>query len=388
MIPSAIDRVGLNPGAVPAAEPARHPRAEREHDVTVSRIQAQAWSAVPSQGVQLPAPAPGVAHSLQPQTLANINQCVSTVIHDSSRLTQHLLVEVPRLAAAHLSSPQAFEIELSRITGELESAQKANKLEDIKRAREQNLQKMDDNQKKIQESQDAAKEAQKSGLAAKIFGWISAVASIIVGAIMVATGAGAIAGALMIAGGVMGIVSQSVQAAAAAGLISKETMEKLGPVLMGIEIAVALMAAVASFGGTAVAGVAKLGAKMGTKVAELTATIASKVTEFGSKFGTVASLSMSHGAKLGVQVADVTLDVANGASQAVNNGYQAHAALRQADVLENRAELTAFQAAIDTLREELTRMIEAFTQVMEQIFQMINAKGDLLHNLSSRPAAI
>nr|WP_319021831.1 type III secretion system translocon subunit SctE [Pseudomonas lundensis] len=174
MIPSAIDRVGLNPGAVPAAEPVRPPRAEREHDVTVSRIQAQAqaqaWSAVPSQGVQLPAPAPGVAQSLQPQTLANIKQLVSTVIHDSSRLTQHLLVEVPRLAAAHLSSPQAFEIELSRITGELESAQKANKLEDIKRAREQNLQKMDDNQKKIQESQDAAKEAQKSGLQPRFLG--------------------------------------------------------------------------------------------------------------------------------------------------------------------------------------------------------------------------
>ena len=388
MIASAIDRNGLTPGAASTAEPDGPKRAEREHDVTVSRVQAQAWSAVPSQGVQLPAPAPGVAHILQSHTLANIKQLVSTVIHDSSRLTQQLLVAVPRLAAARLSSPQAFEIELSRITSELGSAQKANKLEDIKRAREQNLQKMDDNQKKIQESQDAAKEAQKSGLAAKIFGWVSAVASIIVGLIMVASGAGAIAGALMIAGGVMGIVSQSVQAAAAAGLISKETMEKLGPVLMGIEIAVALMAAVASFGGTAVAGVAKLGAKMGTKVAELTATIASKVTEFGSKFGTVASLSMSHGAKLGVQVADVTLDVANGASQAVNNSYQAHAALRQADVLENRAELSAFQAVIDILREELTRMVEAFTQVMEQIFQMINAKGDLLHNLSSRPAAI
>ena len=388
MIASAIDRVGLNPGAVSTAEPAGPKRAEREHDITVSRIEAQAWSAAPSQGVQLPAPAPGVAHSLQPQTLANINQLVSSVIQDSSHLTQQLLVEIPRLATARLSSPQAFEIELSRITGELQNAQKANKLEDIKRAREQNLQKMDDNQKKIQESQDAAKEAQKSGLAAKIFGWISAAASIIVGLIMVATGAGAIAGALMIAGGIMGMVSQSVQAAAAAGWISKDVMEKLGPTLMYIEITIALLAAVASFGGTAVAGVAKLGAKMGTKVAEITATIASKVTEFGGKFGTVASLSMSHGAKLGVQVADVTLDVANSASQAFNNGYQAQAALRQADVLENRAELTAFQAVMDTLREELTRMVEAFTKVMEQIFQMINAKGDLLHNLSSRPAAI
>ena len=171
-------------------------------------------------------------------------------------------------------------------------------------------------------------------------------------------------------------------------MISKEVMEKLGPALMGIEIAVALLAAVVSFGGSAAAGIAKLGAKMGTKVADLTASLASKVADLGSKFGTAASMSMSHGAKLGVQVADVTLDVANGASQAVNNGYQAHAALRQADVLENRAELTAFQTVMDTLREELSRMVEAFTHVMEQIFQMINAKGDLLHNLSSRPAAI
>ena len=387
MIPTAIDRVGLNSAAVSSAETVAPKRTAREQDVTVSRVQANASSAVASQGVQLPAPAPGVAHSLKPQTLANINQLVSSVIQ-STGITQQLITEVPRLALARLSSPQAFEIELARITGELESAQKANKLEDIKRAREQNLQKMDENQKKIQESQDAAKEAQKSGLAAKIFGWISAVASIIVGAIMVATGAGAVAGALMIAGGVMGIVSQSVQAAAAAGLISKEVMEKLGPALMGIEIAVALLAAVVSFGGSAAAGIAKLGAKMGTKVADLTASLASKVADLGSKFGTAASMSMSHGAKLGVQVADVTLDVANGASQAVNNGYQAHAALRQADVLENRAELTAFQTVMDTLREELSRMVEAFTHVMEQIFQMINAKGDLLHNLSSRPAAI
>ncbi|MGC3218490.1 type III secretion system translocon subunit SctE, partial [Pseudomonas aeruginosa] len=77
-----------------------------------------------------------------------------------------------------------------------------------------------DNQQKIRESEEAAKEAEKSGLAAKIFGWISAIASIFVGAIMVATGVGAAAGALMIAGGVLGVVSQSVQQAAADGLIS------------------------------------------------------------------------------------------------------------------------------------------------------------------------
>ncbi|MDG0903080.1 type III secretion system translocon subunit PopB, partial [Pseudomonas sp. L01] len=185
---------------------------------------------------------------------AEIASLVQAVGEDVGLARQVVLAGASTLLSAGLMSPQAFEIELAKITGEVENQQKKLKLTEIEQARKQNLQKMEDNQQKIRESEEAAKEAQKSGLAAKIFGWISAIASIIVGAIMVATGVGAAAGALMIAGGVMGVVSQSVQQAAADGLISKEVMEKLGPALMGIEIAVALLAAVVSFGGSAVGG--------------------------------------------------------------------------------------------------------------------------------------
>ena len=175
---------------------------------------------------------------------AEIASLVQAVGEDAGLARQVVLAGASTLLSAGLMSPQAFEIELAKITGEVENQQKKLKLTEIEQARKQNLQKMEDNQQKIRESEEAAKEAQKSGLAAKIFGWISAIASIIVGAIMVATGVGAAAGALMIAGGVMGVVSQSVQQAAADGLICKEVMEKLGPALMGIEIAVALLAAV------------------------------------------------------------------------------------------------------------------------------------------------
>ncbi|WP_038819286.1 type III secretion system translocon subunit SctE, partial [Pseudomonas aeruginosa] len=64
------------------------------------------------------------------------------------------------------------------------------------------------------------------------------------------------------------------------------------------------------------------------------------------------------------------------------------AANRQADVQESRADLTTLQGVIERLKEELSRMLEAFQEIMERIFAMLQAKGETLHNLSSRPAAI
>ncbi|PXB91307.1 hypothetical protein C0046_11645, partial [Pseudomonas aeruginosa] len=106
------------------------------------------------------------------------------------------------------------------------------------------------------------------------------------------------------------------------------------------------------------------------------------------KFGSLAGQSLSHSLKLGVQVSDLTLDVANGAAQATHSGFQAKAANRQADVQESRADLTTLQGVIERLKEELSRMLEAFQEIMERIFAMLQAKGETLHNLSSRPAAI
>ena len=104
-----------------------------------------------------------------------------------------------------------FEIELAAIADKIKSAQNKLKMQEVKVAQEKHKLEMSENQEKIKESEAAAKEAQKSGLASKIFGWVSAVASIVVGSIMVATGIGAVAGALMIAGGVMGAVNMTLQ---------------------------------------------------------------------------------------------------------------------------------------------------------------------------------
>ncbi|KGM28597.1 hypothetical protein KS18_09190 [Photorhabdus luminescens] len=317
------------------------------------------------------------------------------------------LTETSRLASLLLSSSEAIEIELGKLTSELDRNQTNLKIQDIQRARQQSLQKMDENQQKIKEAENSAKEAQKSGLFSKIFGWISAIASIVVGAIMVATGVGAIAGAMLIAGGVVGAVSQGLQQAAQDGLISKETMKWLGPAMMGIEIIVSLAALAVSFGGSAVGMIAKMGAKMGKAVADVASKVGSKVVEVGAKVAaevaskvavkaaefsakaaSMAANTTARSVKLAVQVSDMTVDFANGTAQTVNTAFQSKAANRQADVQLSRSELTAFQAVMDRLKEELSQMVESFQHVMEMIFQMLNARGDMINNLASRPQEI
>ncbi|NHB62179.1 type III secretion system translocon subunit SctE [Photorhabdus sp. RW14-46] len=292
------------------------------------------------------------------------------------------------LTSQKFCSLEEIEIDLGKLTSKLDRIQTSLKIQDIQRARQQSLQKMEENQQKIKEAENSAKEAQKSGLFSKIFGWISAIASIVVGAIMVATGVGAVAGALLIAGGVMGVVSQGLQQAAQDGLISKETMKWLGPVITAIEITMAVAAAAVSFGGSAAGLIAKMGAKMGSKVAEMTAKMAVKAAEFSAKAAGTAANTTSRGLRVGMQVGDLGVDVTNGAAQTTNAAFQSKAANRQADVQLSRSELTAFQAVMDRLKEELSHLVESFENVMEMIFQMLNARGDMINNLASRPQEI
>ncbi|MCW7760802.1 type III secretion system translocon subunit SctE [Photorhabdus luminescens] len=347
-----------------------------------------------SRGVSLPAPLAVMNAHPKPEDMAMLESGMQEVMQ-AKELTKAVIIkltEVSRLSSKEMIenflSSEAIEIELGKLTSEIERNQTNLKIEDIQRARQQSLQKMDENQQKIKEAENSAKEAQKSGLFSKIFGWISAIASIVVGAIMVATGVGAVAGALLIAGGVMGVVSQGLQQAAQDGLISKETMKWLGPVITAIEVTMAVAAAAVSFGGSAAGLIAKMGAKMGVKVAEMTAKMAVKAAELSAKVAGTAANTVARSVKVSVQVSDMVVDVANGAAQTTNAAFQSKAANRQADVQLSRSELTAFQAVMDRLKEELSQLVESFQHVMEMIFQMLNARGDMINNLASRPQGI
>ncbi|HGJ5866030.1 MAG TPA: type III secretion system translocon subunit SctE [Arsenophonus nasoniae] len=289
-----------------------------------------------------------------------------------------------KLLSLALTSPASFEVELSKVTSELQTNQQKLKLEDIQRIKQQTALKMDENQTKIQESEDAVKQSQKSGLAAKIFGWISTAVSAVVGAILVATGVGAVAGALMIAGAVVSAANQIVQEAAAAGLISPETMKWLGPTLMGIQIAVGIASIAVSFGGPAATAIAQVGAKIGGKAAEVTA----KLPGMLSSGVTATTQSVANNVKTGLEVGNLVADVGETASQLASSITHSIASDKIADAKMLESVMTMSQSILDKLNSELAKMTDDYQQVMETLTQMIHEKGEVLRELAVRPKTI
>ncbi|MBP8174536.1 type III secretion system translocon subunit AopB [Aeromonas allosaccharophila] len=378
-----------NTGDVAGLTPVTHPRSETRLDAATAQITGQ----LRKSGVALNAPLAVSNGQPGAKQVADIERLLASVKQNTSLL----LPRTSALVTAAFTSPESFEIELGKLTSDLEKTQTRLKLADLKRARELNEKKIGENQEKLKEAEESAQKAKKSGLASKIFGWISAIASIIIGAIMVATGVGAAAGALMIAAGTVGVVNMAVQQAAADGLISKEVMDKLGPILTAVEAILAVASAVVTFGAGAVKGLAKLGVKMGFKMAgKGTSEIGLKLIQNSAKAylkaadisSKLTASTATKIAKVGTQAADMIVDVSSGVTKVVDNAYQAKSLDKQAELLENRQEMTALQGVIDKLKEAIAQMIEAFQQTMEMIFQMLNAKGDMMNNLARRPAAI
>lgn len=378
-----------NTGDVAGLTPVTQPRSKTRLDAATAQATGQARKS----GVSLNAPLAVSNGQPVPKQLDEVNRLLARIKQSSSLLLPH----TSALVTSAFTSPEAFEIELGKLTSDLEKTQTKLKLADLKRAREQNEKKIGENQEKLKEAEESAQKAKKSGLASKIFGWISAIASMIIGTIMVATGVGAAAGALMIAAGVVGVVNMAVQQAAEDGRISPEDMKIAGPILMAVEILLAVASAVVTFGAGAVKGLAKLGVKIGFKMAgkgtsevglkliQNSAKVYLKAADVSSK---LAGSTASKVAKFGTQTADLIVDVSNGVTKSVDSAYQAESQNKQADLLENRQEMTALQGVIDKLKEAIAQMIEAFQQTMEMIFQMLNAKGDMMNNLARRPAAI
>ncbi|MDM5130231.1 type III secretion system translocon subunit AopB [Aeromonas piscicola] len=376
-----------NIGEVAGLTPVTQPRSETRLDAATAQASGQARKS----GVSLNAPLAVSNGQLGAEQFAQVNKLISTVKGSVMATLPH----VSALVTAAFTSPAAFEIELGRLTSDLEKSQNKLKLEDIKRARDLNEKKIGENQEKIKEAEESAKEAKKAGIFGKIFGWLSAIASVVIGAIMVATGVGAVAGALMIAAGVVGMVSMAVQHAADAGLISKEVMEKLGPALMGIEIALAALSLVASFGSSIGTLISKVATKIGGKAVDMAAKMTAKVAELAAQFtakSTVEALKVTGTAakvlKAGTQATDVLVDVSGGVTKTVQSVKESASLNAQADLALNKSEMTQLQGVIDKLKEAIAQMIEAFQQTMEMIFQIINARGDMMNNLARRPAAI
>ncbi|EEZ86273.1 conserved hypothetical protein [Vibrio harveyi 1DA3] len=343
--------------------------------------------------VQLDAPNAAVSDKVNDLTLKAMEQLQKIV--DSIAKVLHAVADSTGSLAVKIISGYAddFEVELAAITDKLKSAQNELKIQEVKVAKAKHEQEMAENLEKIKESEAAAKEAQKSGLASKIFGWVSAVVSIVVGAIMVATGVGAAAGALMIAGGVMGAINMTLQEPAVQEAMKEAgiNVDILNKVVMALEIATAVIGAVVTFGGAAASGIAKLAAKSASSIAQKVTDIATKaatnmakIADMGSKAATTTAKAIRYGA----ETVDLTVNVGKGTTDSVHAANNAHVTEIQADITDLRAKMTLSQAVIDKLKEEIAKLMEDFQELMSVIMQMIQAKGETMQAVMSRPATV
>ncbi|MFN1531817.1 type III secretion system translocon subunit VopB [Vibrio jasicida] len=343
--------------------------------------------------VQLDAPNAAVSDKVNDLTLKAMEQ-LQKIVDSIAKVLRAVADSTGSLAVKIISGyADDFEVELAAITDKLKSAQNELKIQEVKVAKAKHEQEMAENLEKIKESEAAAKEAQKSGLASKIFGWVSAVVSIVVGAIMVATGVGAAAGALMIAGGVMGAINMTLQEPAVQEAMKEAgiNVDILNKVVMALEIATAVIGAVVTFGGAAASGIAKLAAKSASSIAQKVTDIATKaatnmakIADMGSKAATTTAKAIRYGA----ETVDLTVNVGKGTTDSVHAANNAHVTEIQADITDLRAKMTLSQAVIDKLKEEIAKLMEDFQELMSVIMQMIQAKGETMQAVMSRPATV
>ncbi|KZX69170.1 translocator protein PopB [Vibrio sp. HI00D65] len=363
--------------------------------VTLENVQGKGVEALNAGKVkvQLDAPNAAVSDQVNDLTLKAIAQLQKIV--DSIAGGLHAVADSTGSLAVRIiaGSVDDFEIELAAIADKIKSAQNKLKMQEVKVAQEKHKLEMSENQEKIKESEAAAKEAQKSGLASKIFGWVSAVASIVVGSIMVATGIGAVAGALMIAGGVMGAVNMTLQEPAVQEAMKEAgiNVNVLSKVVMAFEIATAVIGAVVTFGGSAAAGVAKLAAKSASQIAQKVTDIATKASASITKFadwGSKATTTTAKAIRFGAEGADITVNVGKAATDSVHGTNNARLTNIQADITELRAEMTLSQAVLDKLKQEISKLMEGFQELMNVIMQMVLAKGETMKTLTNRPTNV
>ena len=87
-----------------------------------------------AKGVELPQPKPGVNQQVTAQQQQELGQLMKTVQQGVANSAK-LIANTSLLANLAFTSPDEFEIELGKMTSELEKTQKKLKLADIERAR-------------------------------------------------------------------------------------------------------------------------------------------------------------------------------------------------------------------------------------------------------------
>lgn len=276
------------------------------------------------------------------------------------------------------------EVLLAEVITKLKDAQNANDKEGIKAdsarkkaAVNEQKEKLDQAEKKQAEAEEKQKSASIWDKIKLAFQFLAAAISIVVGAVLVATGAGTALGLLMIAGGVLGIVQgidSSLKQATGfgmAGLAAKargESDEKArqddfitGIVMTCVSVALSVATIVVSL--KSVASIADAAVEIGTKAAEF----AASVQKAANVISQISNLATAAG------------DLGAGAVRYMASGLTSDATKLRADAKRNDASMKVIDDMID---QAIARMVASGDRFSQMLDGMMDALQDKSHSLS------
>ncbi|MCL1889957.1 MAG: hypothetical protein FWF99_05585 [Desulfovibrionaceae bacterium] len=316
----------------------------------------------PAQGVQSPSPATGPNPQVVPPATSQSGGIPDSVSKD-----------IPILADPKFSGLSLEQLVQALGMEGRQTAVKAG-LESIEAKKVEIKELNDKKAEEIQNQLEALKNKQKLEPFLKAFkyvgialGAIASVASIAVGAALIATGAGSFAGAMLIAGGTIGLAmtANSIVSEATGGKVSIAagvaelckamgiSEEAAGWIGMGVEIGISLVGA----GLCVVGGLASSGAA----IAQVSATTVSKVA--------TATTTIANVASGGVQIA-------SGGTRIANSVYDYQIAQAKAELKDLEAIVLQIMQAQETEKDFLESVMERTQSLLADVMDIIKEASD------------
>jgi len=205
----------------------------------------------------------------------------------------------------------------------------------------------------LQKSIEAIAKSKKSGLFGKIFGWIAAAATLVAGALLIATGAGAIAGGIMMALAVDQMIGMATGKSAISELTSviakglASVMDEPANTIVATVIVTAIIIA-------ATAGAGSLAAS--SKAAGTVSTASTYMVQAKNVSLTVAAFTQVGGAT----------------SNMVTAGYQKDSSDAQAEEAEIRKVISQNKARIEDAIEHMKNLTQNSESTLSQMVNYIN----------------
>ncbi len=297
---------------------------------------------------------------------------------------------------------------LQEVKAKLEETQLKNSsdaINQIKKDKQNQAQKRLQEIKKMQAAQEKAK---KKGLLGKIFGWIAAAVTTIVGGILVATGVGAGLGTIMLVGGITAMAAMALQETGAIEKMMEAIPSKAGRIALAATLGVVLIAAavmtsaINPVAGLALAGVATALIPMLLSPANLEKMGASEET--AAKIGiaitclTIVSslaLAAASGGSSVMKDASKWIGIANmcfqGASSITQGALGIAGAVDQkeaADALANSKDIEKVLIKMQQLMQDETERLEEILKRMEENVNVVMEVLDSDATTNSRIAQI